>query len=262
LHLVDIKPRLSSLLLHGIKHLGPTYVCHTFLNGSFGPGSDFAGWDEIPPVLDGSLKAAGAQETSAVRCVELDGAGVWFVSFRKSRFRPSSAEWRLMARVQREITLAHRLRRKLSAPVPAVSMADAILDSSGHVLHAAGRARDPAEREALTNAVRRGKTVACSSESQTWILVDGDRVGEAGRVLAFTGQPMPPGLKLLSSREREVVGRALARQTNKEIAYELGLADATVRVLMLRATRKLGARTRGELLRMCTAAASSLTPMR
>jgi DNA-binding NarL/FixJ family response regulator len=54
----------------------------------------------------------------------------------------------------------------------------------------------------------------------------------------------------LTSREREVVTRALRGSANKVIAYDLGLAHSTVRVLMARAASKLGAHSREELLRI------------
>jgi DNA-binding CsgD family transcriptional regulator len=52
----------------------------------------------------------------------------------------------------------------------------------------------------------------------------------------------------LTERERQAVERAAAGATNKEVAYDLHIAHATVRVLMHRAARKLGARRRSELL--------------
>jgi DNA-binding NarL/FixJ family response regulator len=55
-------------------------------------------------------------------------------------------------------------------------------------------------------------------------------------------------LELLTAREREIVERALLGSENKCIAYDLGLSDSTVRVLMSRAAIKLGVRTRRELL--------------
>jgi DNA-binding CsgD family transcriptional regulator len=50
----------------------------------------------------------------------------------------------------------------------------------------------------------------------------------------------------LSRREREVLELAARNLTNKEIAFELGLAAATVRVLLVRAAEKLGARGRNQ----------------
>ena len=50
----------------------------------------------------------------------------------------------------------------------------------------------------------------------------------------------------LSARERAVLAHLAAGHHDKLIAYELGLADSTVRVLVFRAMRKLGVATRSE----------------
>jgi DNA-binding NarL/FixJ family response regulator len=44
----------------------------------------------------------------------------------------------------------------------------------------------------------------------------------------------------LSPRERQIVDGVLGGRTRKEVAFELGLSDATVRVLYSRAMKKLG----------------------
>jgi DNA-binding CsgD family transcriptional regulator len=56
------------------------------------------------------------------------------------------------------------------------------------------------------------------------------------------------GPESLSDREREVLTLAAMQRSNKLIAYELGLSDSTVRVLLTRACRKLGARSRAEAI--------------
>ena len=48
-------------------------------------------------------------------------------------------------------------------------------------------------------------------------------------------QPRP-----LTPREREILDAVLAGKTHKEIAFELGLSDSTVRVLYARAMKRLG----------------------
>jgi len=53
---------------------------------------------------------------------------------------------------------------------------------------------------------------------------------------------------VLSGRERQVLELAALRRSNKLIAYELGLAHATVRVLLSRAASKLGATSRAALV--------------
>ena len=44
----------------------------------------------------------------------------------------------------------------------------------------------------------------------------------------------------LSPRERQILGLIRSGHTQKEVAYQLGLSDATVRVLYARAMLKLG----------------------
>ncbi|CAN5732338.1 hypothetical protein BH11MYX4_BH11MYX4_01600 [soil metagenome] len=52
----------------------------------------------------------------------------------------------------------------------------------------------------------------------------------------------------LSPRERTVLAAAAAGHHDKLIAHDLGLADSTVRVLLFRARRKLGAASRAEAI--------------
>jgi DNA-binding NarL/FixJ family response regulator len=58
-----------------------------------------------------------------------------------------------------------------------------------------------------------------------------------------------PRSDVLSEREVEVLEHAVRGSTNKEIAFDLGLAASTVRVLLHRAAHKLGARGRAEAIR-------------
>ncbi|HET6279779.1 MAG TPA: LuxR C-terminal-related transcriptional regulator [Polyangia bacterium] len=57
-----------------------------------------------------------------------------------------------------------------------------------------------------------------------------------GWALAPERGPRPP----LTPRERQIVDSVLGGRTRKEIAFELGLSDATVRVLYSRGMKKLG----------------------
>jgi len=49
-----------------------------------------------------------------------------------------------------------------------------------------------------------------------------------------------PSTPHLSERERDVITRLSLGHSNKEIAYDLGIAHATVRTLARRANAKLG----------------------
>jgi len=57
------------------------------------------------------------------------------------------------------------------------------------------------------------------------------------------------GQRKLTPRERDVVEQVLRGLTNKEIAYDLGIAHATVRVLLHRVMVKMGVQSRGDLLK-------------
>lgn len=80
-----------------------------------------------------------------------------------------------------------------------------------------------------------------------WALIDHeDRDGR--EPMAVANNEPKGGLEALTAREKEVVQRAMAGNSNKAIAYELGIADATVRVLLWRAYGKVGVRSRRDLI--------------
>ena len=56
------------------------------------------------------------------------------------------------------------------------------------------------------------------------------------------------GIELLSPRELQVLAAAAAGQTTKVIAFELGLSDSTVRVLLARTAKKLGVKKRADMV--------------
>jgi DNA-binding CsgD family transcriptional regulator len=84
--------------------------------------------------------------------------------------------------------------------------------------------------------------------SKRWTLLEHFDSDSKRFTLAVNNRPLPPSIDLLSEREREVVLQAAGDRTNKEIAHDLGLSASTVRVLLMRAAAKVGARSRGELL--------------
>lgn len=57
----------------------------------------------------------------------------------------------------------------------------------------------------------------------------------------------------LTEREREVLVRVAAGKMNKQIAFDLGLSEITVKIHRGNGMRKLGARTLAEFVRMATA---------
>src|SRR5262249_54733268 len=84
--------------------------------------------------------------------------------------------------------------------------------------------------------------------SARWTLVDSFANNGERFVVARRNDLAVGGLGALSERERQVIAHAALGRSNKVIAYELGLADSTVRVLIRRAAQKLGARGRAEAI--------------
>jgi DNA-binding CsgD family transcriptional regulator len=107
-------------------------------------------------------------------------------------------------------------------------------------LHLEGARAD--EQRASTGEARR------SLEPERWIvLVVYERDGK-GFVVARSNDVRRPRPASLSLRERQALGRALLGNSNKLIAYELGISASTVGVLLHRAARKLGCNSRVELI--------------
>ncbi|MBI5070142.1 MAG: helix-turn-helix transcriptional regulator [Deltaproteobacteria bacterium] len=161
------------------------------------------------------------------------------------------------------LTTALRLRDRIrQAPSPGAEV-EAVLDPGGRVHHAASEARGADVRESLAAAVRRverarGSLRRASPEeaADLWTgLVDGrwtlvDRCESDGRriVLARRNEPRVYDPRALTDRERSVLAHAALGHSNKYVAYLLGLAPSTVAAHLASARRKLGLRTRPEML--------------
>lgn len=159
---------------------------------------------------------------------------------------------------------ATRLRRLATPARIDGDGTESILSPNGHVLHAIGDATDKANRESLVEAVvrrerARGRLRRSDPEeaAQLWsVLVSGrwsiidfvDRDGK--RLLLARKNPVHgPDVLALSDEERDVVWLATLGHSRKYIAYELGLATATVTKRLGSALRKLRIGSRRELLR-------------
>jgi DNA-binding CsgD family transcriptional regulator len=154
--------------------------------------------------------------------------------------------------------------RKLAAPSHLDADTESILTPKGKVLHATGDAAERGPRESLVEAVvrrerARGRLRRTDPEvaahlwsvlvSGRWSIVDFvDRDGK--RLLLARKNPIHgPDVLALSDEERDVVWLATLGHSRKYIAYELGLAAATVTKRLSSALRKLRIGSRRELLR-------------
>jgi FixJ family two-component response regulator len=67
-------------------------------------------------------------------------------------------------------------------------------------------------------------------------------------------------LATLTPREREVLGHVIAGRLNKQIAYDLGTVEKTIKVHRSRMMEKMGVRSLAELVRLAERAGIEATP--
>jgi DNA-binding CsgD family transcriptional regulator len=84
---------------------------------------------------------------------------------------------------------------------------------------------------------------------QDWQVVETASVDSAEYVLLRKTVEPKDGLDSLTPRERDAVHHACTGASNKDIAREMDISDSTVRVMLLRACRKLGVADRSALIR-------------
>ena len=238
----------------------PAFVDRTWRSLSFGTCSETVKLSTLAkPMVD-----AGVQDILNINAYDPSGIGVWLgAPLRKERTRrPNEAEtW---TRVAAHLGSAFRLRRR-GTLAPAPDQATAVLETTGRIAHACSGAAADRLRDTLHDAVVRMERARGPMRRRdpdgavkTWrTLVDAeltllDHFERGGKryIVAVANPPSTsaPGLASLPARERQVAVAAATGRSNKLIGYELGLADSTVRVLLARSARRLGARSRRELV--------------
>jgi len=193
-----------------------------------------------------------------------DGFGCVMYVFSKTRIELGAESRALLTRVAGHLSTAYRLHRRLHrVPASTQGGVDAVIRVDGRVEHAESAAKAKPMLRDLSAAVGRrewAKSKAGRKDTTRsvaawqpmvaarWSLVDAYERSGARYVTARENSPVSAGISSLSAREQQVTSLAALGHTNKLIAYELGLAHSTVRVLLARAAVKLGARTRLEVI--------------
>lgn len=238
---------------------------HERTRASYGTLDEGLGLDI--PVPGGERLAAlfaeqGIGDVYGVNGRNPSGQGVFVGIVLPPRFAPIPQGTRAtFARIARHLAAGCRLRRRLAA-LAAPAEGDAIVDSAGKVEHAAGEAAEAPAFEALRRSVVNVATARGRRRREdpdravaTWkALVDArwslvDLFQEDGRqyLVAHRNDCHTAPVELLTQRERQVAALAAMGHSNKAIAYDLGIATSTVGVLVSRALKRLGLRSRREL---------------
>jgi DNA-binding CsgD family transcriptional regulator len=177
---------------------------------------------------------------------------VWLPKKRKMTL-PLRTRW---SRIAAHLAAANRLRGRLTED------AEAILTPAGKVEHAEDAAKSKELREELTHGAKvvdraRGKLRKSDPDravaewkgliAARWTLIDHFESDGRRYLLARRNEAAREGYSALSDREQQALGFAHLGHNNKLIAYEMGISPSTVAVLLHRAMKKLGLRSRADL---------------
>ncbi|MBX3229884.1 MAG: helix-turn-helix transcriptional regulator [Labilithrix sp.] len=240
-----------------------SYVRGAWLAKVAATASETPGFAEHPGVRE-IFHPVGIHDVLVVNALDPLGVGCLIGAPLRRLRRLRDAERERWERVGAHVQAALRLRLRLKASAgPAEEGAsggvEAVLARGGKVEHL----EPPAERAgaALRDAVlamdrarrfRRKPDRALASwralVRARWTLVHDFEAGGDRYIVARANAASATGPQVLSARERQVVGCLALGHSPKVIAYELGLSHSTVRVLLARATAKLGARDRADLI--------------
>jgi DNA-binding CsgD family transcriptional regulator len=205
----------------------------------------------------------GPADYLALRTIEPGGRGIVVTAGQTAMRSIDRRTRRLWARVSTHLAAARRLRAALAESAESAAREAAVLTPSGRLEHAEGDAKAHPCRQALQRAVlhqekARGRQRREDPHAATeawralvtgrWSLVD--RFDRDGRryLVARPNEIHVPDPRALSTRERAVAQLAALGKPNKLIGYELGIAPSTVANHLAAAARKLGARSRSELV--------------
>ena len=264
-HVIDFPRGGVELLEETLDLFTPAYVARTF-RSIMATTTRKVSLPELGPLFEG-MGRLGFPDGFGVNGFEPTGPLVFLSFWMPASAEPPAAERAIYRRMAHHLAAAHRYRRRLRAGHAGQSRrdptegAEAILDARRRVVHAVGEAATRAGRDVLITASR-ARDLAHSTKggareglrrwsplvSARWTLVDSFESSGARYVVARENQTQVRGLAALSDRERQVVACLAIGQSTKEIAYALGISGATVRVLIVRATGKMGVGSRAALL--------------
>jgi DNA-binding NarL/FixJ family response regulator len=210
------------------------------------------------PVFGRFTKSIGFDDVLALRAANPDGSGVIFAApIRNTPKKParfSPAHW---AQLAAHIAAGLRLRRRASR----LEEPAAILTSNGKMLSASTGAQGA--RDALREGVKRmehARSKAGRREGESsidawtalvegqWSLVDHFESDGKRFLFALQNQADAPDPRALTRDERPILHLVAMGHSNKLVAYELGLPMGTVATRLASIMRKLGVRSRVQIV--------------
>ena len=253
--------------------LGPERLSTLMDSPNAGTGSQLVGmrgrkWAELGAQV---AHPYGFYDLWQVNAINPTGEGVLIgAPMRRARWltRAEIASW---TKVSAHLASAMRLRKALGV-APKLDAGEAVLDTAGRAVHAAGPAKSA--RETLRHAAaaidrsrkkkhRRDPTAIDAWRAMVearWTLVDRFDTDGKRFYVAYKNDVTLRDPRQLTAREQQVVAFAALGSPSKLIAYELGLSVSSVTTFLSSAARKLGVRSRGELVALARALLGSRQP--
>ena len=212
----------------------------------------------------------GIADTLGVNAVGPSRIGINVVASLPQATRIRRERRGVLVRLAAHLSAAARMRRERAATGRAVAVRPedgvAVLDERARVVHASGSATARDKREALMDAARaivteRRTRPANDDEAMQlwrglvearWSLVSSSDVDGRRFLVAVENEIDSPLVEALTPLEATVAGLIGIGNTNKRVAYELGLSMSGVARALSGAQRKLGVRSRAELAQIVT----------
>lgn len=233
--------------------------------GAFGSTSQLLGLGarlEQAPFFVERFHPIGVRDFLTLNATDPTGMGLALCAPVRAISEPSASTRAAWARAAAHLAAAFRLRRGLGTTSPMVS-AEAILTPAGRIEHVEEGASSRRARSSLRRATKileatTQRKASAPDAMHAWTaLVEGkwsmiDCFDSDGKrfIVARRNDPRIPSQLALSEQEGQIIAYARLGHGMKLIAYELGLPLSTVAVLLERGMKKLGLRSRQELVSM------------
>ena len=262
-----VAPMTADVVAQLVETADPDYVRATWRSRLCDLGSRTPGVRKQPGWA--MLSSMGVVDNLSVNSVDPSGFGCLLSANSSRRLSLHPRTKQSWEHVAAHLANGLRLRRRLASlpdlPSDVSAGADAVLGPGGKVQHAEGEAALTGARQALQEAAvaidrARGRLRRSDPEDAVagwkglidarWSLVDHFDSDGKRYLVARRNSPQVMGLAGLTERERQVAGYVGLGLSNKLIAYEIGIAASTVRVLVSRAVAKLGVASREALVRL------------
>ncbi len=248
------------------QNLSPDQVKAFFQPGTpLGAYSDLASerLDDHPVTAAVYEQAAalGAQDLMAIGSIDAKWRGVLVGVYLKERGVNDSTR-RAQERIGVHLHSAMRLRQTLTEQ-SAFDAAEAVFEADGTLAHAEGDATSLREMlEAKVREVDRSRArqerggsgdaldVWQGLVEGRWSLIDRVDTDDRRYYVAVVNPALGVPSRALTAVEAQIVAMAVAGEPNKVIGYALGLPESTVAGRLSSAMKKMGVRSRIDLIRV------------